>query len=364
MDVLTLPATIRRSVPFATDAAKWEAVRCRDAAADGHFFFAVKTTGVYCRPSCPARAARRENVTFHRTRADAERAGYRACKRCRPDLPARAERDATLVTAACRTIEAAEEMPALSDLAAQAHVSPYHFHRLFKRITGVTPRAYWAAERQRRVQDNLAAGAPVTDAMYAAGFNSGGRFYAAAPGALGMTPSAYKDGGRAETIRYGLGRCSLGSVLVAAADRGICAILLGDEPSALVADLAARFRRAQLIAEPSLGMQIAAVVRLIDHPGAAAASLPLDIRGTAFQRRVWEALRDIPAGNTASYGEIARRIGKPHAVRAVANACAANPLAVAIPCHRAVGSDGALTGYRWGIERKRTLLENESKKRR
>jgi len=349
---------------FVSDAAKWDAVRRRDPAADGHFFFAVRTTGVYCHPSCAARPARRENVTFHRTRAAAERSGFRPCKRCRPDLPPRAERDAALVASACRAIEAAEDMPLLSDLAASAGVSPYHFHRLFKRVAGVTPKAYGAAHRQSRVQNRLTAGSGVTDAIYAAGFSSGGHFYEAAPSLLGMKPSTYRDGGRDETIRYALGRCSLGSVLVAVAERGICAILLGDKPKALIDDLAARFRRARLLkAEPDLAERVAQVVQLIDGERSHE-PLPLDIRGTAFQRRVWEALQAIPAGTTASYGEIARKIGKPRAVRAVASACAANPLAVAIPCHRVLGANGTLTGYRWGIERKRRLLEREAKKRR
>jgi len=349
---------------FVTDAAKWNAVRRRDPAADGHFFFSVKTTGVYCHPSCAARRALRENVAFHQTRAEAERAGFRPCKRCRPDLPARADREAAWVARACRTIESAEEQPRLADLAATAHVGPYHFHRTFKRITGVTPKAYYAAHRQRRVQDRLSAGSGVTEAIYDAGFNSGGHFYEVAPDFLGMTPSAYRSGGRNETIRYAVGRCTLGCVLVAAAERGICAIFLGDKPKALIADLAGRFPEAQLVkADPDFADRVSDVVRFIDDPAHERMRLPLDVRGTAFQRRVWELLRAIPAGTTASYAAIAKRLGKPRAVRAVAGACAANALAVAIPCHRVVASDGKLAGYRWGIERKRHLLERESKKR-
>jgi AraC family transcriptional regulator of adaptative response/methylated-DNA-[protein]-cysteine methyltransferase len=346
---------------FATEAARWEAVRRRDPTADGAFLYSVKTTGVYCRPSCAARAARRENVAFHATAAEAERAGFRPCKRCRPDLPSRAEREAALVAEACRAIESAEEAPQLEELAAQAGVSPYHFHRTFKRIAGVTPKAYAAAYRQRRVQDSLSSGSGVTDAIYAAGFNSSGRFYETAPEMLGMAPSAYRMGGQGEAIRYAVDRCSLGCVLVAATERGVCAIMLGDDPRALVADLETRFPKATLAeSEPDRADWVAAVVRLVDDPASGEGfGLPLDIRGTAFQRRVWEALREIPAGQTASYSEVAARLGSPGAVRAVASACAANKLAVAIPCHRVVAADGGLAGYRWGVERKRRLLERE-----
>jgi AraC family transcriptional regulator of adaptative response/methylated-DNA-[protein]-cysteine methyltransferase len=346
---------------FATPAARWEAVQRRDPAADGEFIFAVATTGVYCRPSCAARPARREHVTFHATPAAAERAGFRPCKRCRPDLPPRGEREAALVAAACRTIEAAEEAPRLDELAAQAGLSPHHFHRTFKRIAGVTPRAYAAAHRQRRVQDDLAAGAGVTDALYAAGFGSSGRFYATAPEMLGMTPSAYRQGGQGEAVWHAIGRCALGHVLVAATERGVCAILLGDDPTVLRADLAARFPHARLTEpDPAFADWVAAVVRFVDDPARAdGLGLPLDVRGTAFQRRVWEALRQIPPGQTASYADVAARLGSPRAVRAVAGACAANPLAVAIPCHRVVAKGGGLGGYRWGVGRKQRLLERE-----
>jgi len=350
--------------PFATDAARWDAVRRRDARADGQFLYSVRTTGVYCHPSCAARPARRENVTFHATAADAERAGFRPCRRCRPNEAPRREREAALVARACRAIERAEEPPRLDALAAEAGLSPHHFHRLFRRIAGVTPRGYAAAERQRRVAQGLAGGAAVTETIYAAGFNSSGRFYAAAPGMLGMTPSSYRRGGEGEAIRFAVGRGSLGCVLVAASSRGVCAILLGDDKAALAAELATRFPKATLAkAEPGFADTVAAVVRFVDDPARSGGlDLPLDIRGTAFQRRVWEALRRIPAGATASYGEVARRLGAPRAVRAVAGACAANALAVAVPCHRVVAADGGLAGYRWGIERKRRLLERERKR--
>lgn len=345
--------------PFNDDDAKLAAVRRRDPAADGAFFYAVVTTGVYCRPSCAARPARAENIGYHLTCAAAEQAGYRPCRRCRPDQPPRAEREAALVAAACRTIDAAEDPPAFRTLAAAAGVSPHHFHRMFRRIAGVTPKAYADARRHARVQHGLAHGEPVTQAIYAAGFNSPGRFYAASDAMLGMTASRYRAGGAGETIRYAHGACALGTVLVAATPRGVCAILLGDDPDTLRADLAARFPRAQL--QPG-GDDFAAwidqVVALVDDPRHAI-TLPLDIRGTAFQRRVWEALRAIPAGETRSYAQLAAGLGAPSAVRAVAGACAANKLAVAVPCHRAVASTGALAGYRWGIQRKRALLTRE-----
>jgi AraC family transcriptional regulator of adaptative response/methylated-DNA-[protein]-cysteine methyltransferase len=361
--LLTSPQSRMPSRPsrFPNDEARWAAVRRRDPDAEGEFVFAVSTTGVYCRSCCAARPALRENVSFYATTLDAEAAGYRPCKRCRPDLPSRAEREAELVAQACRRIEAAEEVPALATLAEKAGLSPHHFHRVFKRVTGVTPKAYAAAHRQSLVQANLAAGSGVTETIYASGFNSSGRFYEAVSGMLGMTPSAYRKGGEGEEICHAIGRSSLGCVLVAATRRGVCSILMGDDPAALRADLKARFPKAKLVdPTPGFAELVAEVVRYVDDPGRAEGlNLPLDIRGTTFQRRVWEALRAIPAGETASYGEIAQRVGSPHAVRAVASACAANKIAVAIPCHRVIAADGGLAGYRWGVERKRRLLERE-----
>ncbi|HEV2000419.1 MAG TPA: bifunctional DNA-binding transcriptional regulator/O6-methylguanine-DNA methyltransferase Ada [Xanthobacteraceae bacterium] len=350
---------------FANDEARWDAVRRRDPVADGHFLYSVATTGVYCRPSCAARPARRENVAFHAAPADAERAGFRPCKRCRPDLAPRADREAEMIAVACRAIETAEETPSLDALAAAAGLSPTYFHRTFKRIAGVTPKAYADAQRQRRVQEQLRAGSAVTQTIYEAGFNSSGRFYEAAPKMLGMTPTAYRAGGKGETIRYAVGRCSLGTVLVAATDRGVCTIALDDDAAPLLADLRRRFAKASVEpAGPGFSDWVAEVVRIIDEPSEAGqSSLPLDIRGTAFQRRVWEILRTIPPGETTSYAKVAARLGKPTAVRAVAGACAANPLAVAIPCHRVTAADGRLAGYRWGIERKQRLLERESRRR-
>ena len=341
-----------------TDAERWTAVQARDPAADGRFLYSVSTTGVYCHPSCAARPALRRNVAFHADRPAAEQAGFRACKRCRPDLPPRAEREAALVARACRSIEQAEEGLRLDDLAAEAGVSPFHFHRLFRRIAGVTPKAYAAARRAARVQAGLASGGSVTSAIYDAGFNSAGRFYEASQAMLGMTPSAWRAGGAGEAIRHATGDSTLGCVLVAATARGICAILLGDTPAELEHDLRRRFPRADIHADAGFADVVQNVVAYVDAPGNGL-GLPLDIRGTAFQRQVWEALQAIPAGQTRSYGEVAAMLGRSTAVRAVAGACAANRLAVAVPCHRVVAGDGGLAGYRWGVARKRNLLARE-----
>ncbi|HXV00394.1 MAG TPA: bifunctional DNA-binding transcriptional regulator/O6-methylguanine-DNA methyltransferase Ada [Caulobacteraceae bacterium] len=341
------------------DEARWKAVSRRDPGADGDFVFCVKTTGVYCRPSCTSRPARRENVVFHVGAAEAEAVGFRACKRCRPNEEAPALRRATVIAAACRTIEAAETPPSLAELARGAELSPHHFHRLFKAVTGVTPKGYADAHRARRVREGLAAGASVTEAIYEAGFNSGGRFYARSGEVLGMTPTRYRRGGERALIRFAVGQCALGAILVAATDAGVCAILLGDDPDALTRDLQDRFPRAELIgADAAFEDTVAKVVGLVDEPRRGL-DLPLDIRGAAFQQRVWAALRQIRPGETASYGEIARRIGAPRAARAVAQACAANPLAIAIPCHRVVRQDGSSGGYAWGVERKQALLTAE-----
>jgi AraC family transcriptional regulator of adaptative response/methylated-DNA-[protein]-cysteine methyltransferase len=346
------------AVSFDDDEARWQAVVRRDRSADGAFYYSVRTTGVYCRPSCAARQPRRENVRFHATRESAERAGFRPCRRCRP-AEAGLARHRDAVARASRLIETAAEPPGLAELARAAGLSPYHFHRVFKMITGVTPKQYSSAHRSQRVRDELARGSSVTGAVHGAGFQSSGRFYESAAGRLGMTPSAYRAGGAGTTIRFAVGECSLGSVLVAASDRGVCAILLGDDPDALARDLQERFPAAHFVGgDREFDRWVARVVGLVEQP-ARGLDLPLDIRGTAFQVRVWEALRSIPPGSTASYRDIAGRIGRPTATRAVAQACAANPLAVAIPCHRVVRTDESLSGYRWGVERKAELLRRE-----
>lgn len=339
---------------------RWAKVQARDARADGTFFYAVKTTGVYCRPSCASRPALPENVHFYASAAQAERAGFRPCKRCKPDQPSAPERNASTVAALCRLIEQRDEAPTLAELARHAGLSVYHTHRLFKAVTGVTPKAYAQSRRGERVRHALTQSRSVTRAIYDAGFSSSGRFYEHANRLLGMTPVAYQKGGAALPIRFAVGQCTLGAVLVAATDRGVCAILLGDDPDALTKDLAHRFPRATLIgADRTFEDIVAKVVGLVEHPRKTAAELPLDIRGTVFQQQVWHALTRIPPGTTMTYAQIADMIGMPKAVRAVARACAANALAVAIPCHRVVRSDGSLSGYRWGVARKRKLLEDE-----
>lgn len=342
------------------DDPRWSAVVARDPRADGQFVYAVKTTGIYCRPSSLARLPKPQNVEFFDTAEAAEAAGYRPSKRASKDQSDVAAQHAATVAAACRQIETAETLPALNELADAAGLSSFHFHRVFKAATGLTPKGYAAAHRSRRVRQLLADGDSVTDAMYDAGFNSNSRFYEAADQLLGMKPGDFRAAGQNNDIRFAVGQCSLGAILVAQSDRGICAILLGDDPHQLVCDLQDQFRRANLIgADAGFEQLIAHVVGFIETP-AIGLDLPLDVRGTAFQERVWQALREIPVGSTASYADIAQRIGSPKAVRAVAQACGANSLAVAIPCHRVVRSDGNLSGYRWGVERKRELLSRET----
>lgn len=339
---------------------RWTAVVARASEADGTFYYSVNTTGVYCRPSCAARLARPENVRFHATCEAAEQAGFRPCKRCRPDQPSRLEHHAAKVTDACRIIEESDNVPSLEQLAARAGVSTYHFHRMFKQITGLTPREYAMTQREKRVRKQLGSGSTVTEAIFDAGYHSNSRFYEKSNHVLGMTPTNYRAGGANTAIRFAIGECSLGSILVAQSDLGICAILMGDDPAELARDLQDRFPRAKLIGgDAGFEQLVARVVGFVEAPGIGL-DLPLDVRGTAFQQRVWQALRDIPPGRTASYTDIANRIGAPGSVRAVAQACGANALAVAIPCHRVVRNDGGLSGYRWGVERKRALLDTEA----
>jgi AraC family transcriptional regulator of adaptative response/methylated-DNA-[protein]-cysteine methyltransferase len=343
-----------------TDDLRWTAVEGRDASADGRFVYSVASTGVYCRPSCAARLALRRNVRFHETCAAAESAGFRACKRCRPNEAPLAERQAELVRAACRTIETAEALPELGTLAAAAGLSKFHFLRVFRKVTGVTPRQYAERWRAERVQTELRAGSSVTEAIYDAGFQSSSRFYAKAPGILGMTPGQFRGGGSGVAIRYVMGQSSLGLVLIASTEKGICSVRFGESEAALVEELAEDFPYASIErAGPKFQASADAVLRFIDEPRDRF-ELPLDIRGTAFQQRVWQALREVPAGQTVSYSELAARAGNAAAVRAVGSACGANPVAVIVPCHRAVRSDGTLSGYRWGLERKRMLIEKEA----
>lgn len=363
-DLIGDGAPVGSAEPTECDA-RWQAVVARDRAADGRFLYSVRTTGVYCRPSCAARLANPKNVRFHASKAEAEVAGFRPCKRCRPEQPPLEQQHAALVADVCRAMEEAEIALPLAALAKRAGLSPHHFHRVFKAATGVTPREYAVARRSERVRVSLAQTERVTDAIYDAGFGSGSRFYERSDAILGMTPTRFRNGGTGEVIRFAvgetsLGATSLGAILVAATDKGVCAILMGDDPSALLRDLQDRFRKAELIgADAAFEAMVAQVVGLVEAPQLGL-DLPLDVRGTAFQQRVWQALANLPAGSTTTYADIARTLGQPGAVRAVAQACAANALAVAIPCHRVVRTDGALSGYRWGVERKRALLDREA----
>jgi AraC family transcriptional regulator of adaptative response/methylated-DNA-[protein]-cysteine methyltransferase len=355
--IRTLDKTLPRS---SRDDSRWEAVVARDASFAGQFYIAVKTTGVYCRPGCPARLPKRTNVCFFDTRDEAERAGFRPCKRCKPDQASLDRVHAEKIARACRLIETADEEPKLGDLAGAVGLSPYHFHRIFKQALGVTPKAYAAAHRANRVRARLGKSGTVTEAIYEAGFNSNGRFYAGSSEMLGMTPSDFRAGGSGQEMRFAVSKCLLGPILIAATDKGICAIFFGDDSEGLLHDLKRQFPRARIIGgDEDFERLTAKVIGFIEDP-AKGLDLPLDVRGTAFQHRVWDALRRIPVGSTASYAEIAERIGEPKAVRAVARACATNPIAVAIPCHRVVRSDGGLSGYRGGVERKRALLANEA----
>ncbi len=346
---------MNRMSPLQDTDPRWQAVLDRDPAAA--FVYGVTSTGIYCRPACPSRRPSSANARFFDDAAAAEAAGFRACLRCRPD---QADRPAALVAQACRAIEDADEVIVRDALAGAAGLSPFHFHRLFKARTGVTPKAYADACRARRASQALDGSASVTEALYEAGYGSSGRFYARSNDRLGMIPTRYRAGGAGETIRFALGQCSLGAILVAATPRGICAITLGDDPHVLLHDLQARFHKAELIGgDAEFERWVAQVIGFVEAPRLGL-DLPLDIRGTAFQQRVWQALREIPPGETLSYTEVAQRLGLPKAVRAVAGACAANQIAVAIPCHRVRRMGGALAGYRWGLARKQALLARET----
>jgi AraC family transcriptional regulator, regulatory protein of adaptative response / methylated-DNA-[protein]-cysteine methyltransferase len=344
---------------YDTNDQRWLAVQQRNPNADGHFVYSVATTGVYCRPTCPARLALRENIAFHNTCADAEQAGFRPCKRCQPTGPSLDKRHAEAAAKACRLIETADSLPSLDELANNVGLSRYHFHRIFKKIVGVTPRQYFASHRTSRVRSELRAQSSVTQAIYGAGYNSSSRFYERSAETLGMTPGEYQNGGDGTIIRYAFAACPLGLALIAGTARGICSISFGNDRAALEADLRKSFPKASFEkADRSFDAWVKTIVDHIKTP-ASRIDLPLDIRGTAFQQRVWQALREIPVGQTTSYSELAARIGQPSAVRAVARACATNNIAAIIPCHRVIGTNGSLTGYRWGIERKRQLLKQE-----
>jgi AraC family transcriptional regulator, regulatory protein of adaptative response / methylated-DNA-[protein]-cysteine methyltransferase len=355
-----LPKLQSSMLPSAADDPRWPRIVARDKTADGQLWYSVVTTGVYCRPSCPSRTANPEHVQFHDTLKSAKATGFRPCKRCNPDGQSLDSRNAALVAKACRIIEESEEEPSLEALAHAVNRSASYFHRVFKEVTGTTPKSYAFARRAAKLRRGLASSDSITAAIYEAGFNSSGRFYEKSIEMLGMSPSQYRAGGVDEEIKFAVGQSSLGAILVASSKKGVVAILLGDDPEHLVRSLQDRFPKAILIgADRDYELLIARVVGHIEMPRIAL-DLPLDVRGTAFQQRVWQAVQTIPAGSTVSYAEIARRIGAPLSARAVANACTENNLAVAIPCHRVVRNDGSLSDYAWGIERKCKLLDRES----
>ncbi|MDC8784538.1 bifunctional DNA-binding transcriptional regulator/O6-methylguanine-DNA methyltransferase Ada [Roseateles koreensis] len=346
---------------FHCDELRWAAVLARNPVADSFFVYAVKTTGVFCRPSSAARLPKRENVEFFDTASAAEAAGYRPSRRAAADLTACAAQRTTLVAQACSIIEACDTPHSLDQIAADVGISAFHFHRLFKAETGLTPKAYSSAARARKLREELSGvGTSVTTAIYSAGFNSSSRFYEESDRLLGMRASDYRAGGQNALIRFAVGQCVLGAILVAQSQRGICAITLGDDPDILVRELQDKFPKAQLTGgDAEFEQLVAQVVGFVEAP-AMGLNLPLDVQGTAFQERVWQALREIPPGTTVSYTQVAERIGAPKAVRAVAQACGANSIAVAIPCHRVVLRNGDISGYRWGVERKRELLQREA----
>ena len=357
---MTMLTSIQGTQRLASDDPRWARVVARDRSADGAFWYSVSTTGIYCRPSCPSRTANPRNVQLYDTLAAAKATGFRPCKRCNPDGRSLEAENAAIVAKACRLIQSSEETLSLDKLASTIGLSQSHLHRLFKSVIGITPKAYAIAQRAAKIREGLASGDSVTGAIYEAGYGSSSRFYEKSAGLLGMTPTRYRAGGLNEEIRFAVGESSLGAILVASSTKGVAAILLGDDPELLVRDLQDRFPRAKLIgADRDYESLVARVVGLIEAPSIGL-DLPLDIRGTAFQQRVWRALQEIPPGQTVSYAEIGRRIGMPKAVRAVAGACAANNLAVAIPCHRVVRNDGTLSGYAWGVDKKRILLDREA----
>ena len=343
---------------FSTDETRWQAVMRRDPQADGHFYLGVKTTGIYCRPTCSSRMPKRENVQFFVTTQDAEQAGFRPCKRCQPQQD-KMDGYAELIQQACERIAAAESTPSLNELAQTAGLSPSHFHRLFKARVGLTPKQYALAHRHNQLHDRLQQDGSVTEAMYNAGYGSSSRFYEQSADLLGMNPSTYRQGAKGQSLQYATVPCYLGWVLVAGTEKGLSRIELGDSAEELQARLLNRFPHATLQSgDETFAGLVRQVVAFLEAPGNPL-DLPLDIQGTAFQRRVWLALRDIPAGTTLSYSEVAARIGQPKATRAVAQACGANKLAVAVPCHRVVAQSGELGGYRWGVNRKQAILQRE-----
>jgi AraC family transcriptional regulator of adaptative response/methylated-DNA-[protein]-cysteine methyltransferase len=343
------------------DGSYWDAVAARDRGMDGVFFYAVTSTGVYCRPSCPSKRPRRENVVFFREREAAERAGFRPCKRCKPDAADGPDPNAQLIEKVCRYIDAHPDEPVtLETLGRALAISPFYLQRTFKAHTGITPRAYADSRRLQSLKTGLREGHSVTRSLYDAGYGSSSRLYEKASSQLGMTPARYRKQGFGITIQYAIAATPIGKMLLAATDRGICSIRFGDAEATLESELRIEYPKAEIVrSDRRLGEQVKALRAIIQ--GESKIALPMDIQATAFQRQVWQALQAIPRGATKSYSKIAADIGHPKAARAVARACAANPVAVVIPCHRVVREDGSLGGYRWGLERKRKLLSLEGR---
>ena len=342
---------------YSSDEARWRALEERDPGADGHFFYSVSSTGVYCRPGCTSKLALRRNVRFHDSASQAEHCGFRPCKRCRPGQESLQAWQTRVILEGCRRLDDNDNTPTLEVLAASANLSPSHFHRLFRKIVGLTPGQYVRARRAERVKTGLRDQASVTEAIHCAGYNSSGHFCAQSP--LGMTALQYRGGGIGMILYYALADSWLGAVLVAFTSRGLCRVGFGQDPDKLRDDLVAEFPRARLErCDGAFSQWVEAVIQEIERPDEAF-DVPLDLQGSAFQYLVWEALRAIPKGQTRSYGEVAQQVGRPGAARAVARACATNPVAVVVPCHRVVGNDGQLRGYRWGVGRKQQLLERE-----
>jgi len=338
----------------------WDAVAARDRAMDGVFFYAVTSTGIYCRPSCPSKRPRRENVVFFGAREAAERAGFRPCKRCKPDSADQRDPNAKLIENVCRYIDTHPDEPVTLDALGRAlGISPFYLQRTFKALTGITPRVYAESRRLNSLKAGLREGHSVTRSLYDAGYGSSSRLYERASAQLGMTPSRYRKQGAGVTIHFAIASTPIGKMLLAATEQGICSIHLGDAAETLERELRAEYPKAEIVREDGkLGRQVKALRAIME--GKSTLPLPLDIQATAFQRRVWQELQTIPRGATKSYSKIAADIGHPKAARAVARACATNPVAIAIPCHRVVREDGSMGGYRWGVERKKKLLALEA----
>jgi AraC family transcriptional regulator of adaptative response/methylated-DNA-[protein]-cysteine methyltransferase len=356
---LALAPQMNRTPASTNEEKLWEAVLAKDARLDGEFVFAVSSTRIYCRPSCPSRRPRRERVSFFALPEAAEQAGFRPCLRCRPRHATAIDPKVELVQRACDLIAAADESLTLTHLSEQLGISSFHLQRTFKKIVGISPRQYAESKRAKKFKANVREGQPITSAMYDAGYGSSSRLYERSTAELGMTPATYSRNGRGAFINYAVAECDLGYLLVAATEKGICAVRLGSTETELETDLREEFSAARVARDE--GQLREWVGQILEHLAGRRPdlNLPLDVQATAFQRLVWEALQAIPYGSTRSYAQVAQAIGRPTAVRAVARACATNPVALVVPCHRVIGSDKSLSGYRWGPERKKRLLDQE-----